>query len=132
MNGVHDLGGMHGFGSIVREVNEPLFHAPWEARVFGIAELSDDFFNIDAFRHGIERMEPAHYLRAPYYERWQTTLATNLIEGGFLTAAEWDARTELLGQQPEVTLPRPDPASVHLPPRAKVSVPRLMPRFAVG
>src|SRR5215218_3394909 len=106
MNGVHDLGGMHGFGPIVREANEPRFHAPWEARVFGIAELSDDFFNIDAFRYGIERMEPAHYLRAPYFERWLTSLERNLVENGFLSGDELDARTEYFRQHPEATLPR--------------------------
>src|SRR5687767_1912563 len=30
MNGVHDMGGMHGFGPVVREENEPLFHGEWE------------------------------------------------------------------------------------------------------
>ena len=68
MNGVHDMGGMHGFGPIVREANEPLFHAAWEARVFGIEELSDDFFNIDAFRlwnraHGAGALSTGAVLR---------------------------------------------------------------------
>ena len=72
MNGVHDMGGMHGFGPIVREENEPLFHAAWEARVRAMVVVarSRGYFNIDAFRYGIERMDPAHYLRAPYFERW--------------------------------------------------------------
>ena len=133
MNGVHDLGGMHGFGPIVREVNEPLFHAPWEARVFGIAELSDDFFNIDAFRHGIERMEPAHYLRAPYYERWLATVELNLIEGGFLTGEELDARTELLRERPEGALPRGTAvAAVPQAPEQGSDAPIPVSRFAVG
>jgi len=133
MNGVHDLGGMHGFGPIVREVNEPLFHAPWEARVFGIAELSDDFFNIDMFRHGIERMEPAHYLRAPYYERWLATVELNLIEGGFLTGEELDARTELLRERPEGALPRGTAvAAVPQAPEHGSDAPLPVSRFAVG
>ena len=72
MNGVHDLGGMHGFGPIEREEAEPLFHSEWESRVRAIAGLAIDgqYYNADAFRHGIERMAPAHYLRATYYERW--------------------------------------------------------------
>lgn len=36
MNGVHDLGGMHGFGPVVREHDEPVFHSEWEKRVFGM------------------------------------------------------------------------------------------------
>ncbi len=37
MNGVHDMGGMHGLGSLVPEPNEPVWHAPWEARVYAMA-----------------------------------------------------------------------------------------------
>jgi nitrile hydratase len=87
MNGVHDMGGMHGFGPIVREENEPLFHAAWEARVRAMVVVarSRGYFNIDASRYGIERMDPAHYLRAPYFERWLASMELNLIEGGFLT-----------------------------------------------
>ena len=36
MNGVHDLGGMQGFGPVEREENEPVFHAPWEAAMLAI------------------------------------------------------------------------------------------------
>ena len=35
MNGLHDLGGMDGFGAIERETDEPVFHEQWEGRVFG-------------------------------------------------------------------------------------------------
>jgi nitrile hydratase beta subunit len=134
MNGVHDLGGMQGFGPIVREVNEPLFHAPWEARVCAVAELtmSRDYFNIDAFRHGIERMEPAHYLRAPYYERWLATTELNLIEGGFLTGEELNARTELLRKHPEAKLPRSAVATMTEAPEKSPDSPLPISRFALG
>lgn len=90
MNGVHDMGGMHGFGPIVREETEPLFHAEWEARVRAIMNLAmvDGLFNLDAFRFGIEQMAPADYLRAPYYERWLTSVTRNLIHNGYLTSDE--------------------------------------------
>ena len=102
MNGVHDMGGMHGFGPIVREENEPLFHAPWEGRVRAMVTLTRErgYYNIDAFRHGIERMTPVHYLRAPYFERWLASMEVNLIEHGFLTSDELDVRTDYLRQQP--------------------------------
>ena len=51
-------------------------------------------------------MDPAHYLRAPYFERWLASMELNLIEGGFLTGEELDARTELLREHPEGALPR--------------------------
>lgn len=101
MNGVHDLGGMHGFGPIVREENEPLFHAEWEAHVCAMTNLAGHrghgYFNIDQFRHGIERMAPAEYLRATYWERWLASLERNLIEQGLITHEELQARTTSLG-----------------------------------
>jgi len=61
MDGIHDLGGMHGFGPVVREQNEPPFHAPWEATMVAISHAvggrGQNLLNIDEFRHGIERMD---------------------------------------------------------------------------
>jgi nitrile hydratase len=37
MNGIHDMGGMQDMGPIEAEKNEPVFHAPWEARVYAMA-----------------------------------------------------------------------------------------------
>ena len=38
MDGIHDMGGMHGFGPIVREENEPIYSTiRWESRVLAIA-----------------------------------------------------------------------------------------------
>ena len=66
MNGVHDMGGMHGLGPIAPEQNEPVFHAPWEGRVFALlpATLAWERWPGDAFRQEIERMPAADYLRA--------------------------------------------------------------------
>jgi nitrile hydratase subunit beta len=90
MNGVHDLGGMDGFGSVQVEEHEPVFHHAWERRVFGMtfAAAAQRLSNTDAFRHAIERMEPTHYLGSSYYEHWLTGLATLLVERGVLTRAE--------------------------------------------
>src|SRR5512145_1680505 len=87
MDGVHDLGGMHGFGPVEREANEPPFHAPWEATVVAImrAARAAGLYNIDEFRHGIERMEPAHYLGSPYFEHWLDGIARILAEKGVVT-----------------------------------------------
>ena len=137
MNGVHDLGGMHGFGPIVREANEPLFHATWAEHVHTLGELSLDnrYFTVDALRYGIERMEPAHYLRAPYFERWLASIEFNLIENGFLTGEELDARTAFYRQHPEAAPPR-GAESAFLPSardgQPDPSLPVPSPRFAVG
>ncbi|MGH2560963.1 MAG: nitrile hydratase subunit beta [Thermomicrobiales bacterium] len=137
MNGVHDLGGMHGFGPIAREVDEPVFHAEWEAHVLALQRLivGQGYFHLDAFRYGIERMDPAHYLRSTYYERWLTTIEHNLIQTGILTPEELDARTEYLRSHPDAAPSRPD--NVAPPAQSRTYgehplLPQLTPRFAVG
>jgi nitrile hydratase subunit beta len=91
VNGVHDLGGMHGFGPVVREDNEPVFHADWERRIFGLSLAAGFGGNLDQARHAIERMPPDRYLASTYYERWLYSLETRLIEKGLVTRAELEA-----------------------------------------
>lgn len=94
MNGVHDMGGMHGFGPVVREENEPVFHAEWERRAFALtlAMAAWRRWNLDMTRFWRERMPPADYLRASYYERWLWGLERLLVEKGFVTPAELERR----------------------------------------
>ena len=94
MNGVHDLGGMHGMGPINPEPNEPVFHAEWERRMFGVmmATFAGGHYNVDQFRHGIERMDPAEYLRSSYYEHWLHTVETLLLEKGVSAREELEAK----------------------------------------
>jgi nitrile hydratase beta subunit len=101
MNGIHDLGGMHGFGSIEPEPDERVFHEPWERRVFGMmmATFAGGQFNVDQFRHAIERMTPAHYLESSYYEHWLAALETLLVENGALTRDELEARRRALTKE---------------------------------
>jgi nitrile hydratase len=70
MNGIHDMGGMEGFGKVIREENEPVFHHAWERRMYGIGVLTGFLVNPDEFRHAIERISPRDYLGLSYYERW--------------------------------------------------------------
>jgi nitrile hydratase len=90
MDGVHDLGGRQGFGRIRYAPGAPAFHAAWEKRVnalYGLA-VRHGIFNMDEYRHAIERMRPRHYLSASYYERSLTSLATLLVEKGVVTHEE--------------------------------------------
>jgi nitrile hydratase beta subunit len=93
MDGVHDLGGMHGFGPI--EVDEESFHEAWERTVFAIDRIlrSQRVYNVDEKRHAIERMAPAEYLAATYFERWLVSLQTLLTERGVVTETELADRT---------------------------------------
>jgi nitrile hydratase subunit beta len=90
MNGVHDLGGMHGFGPVNREHNEPVFHSEWEKRVFGmvLTAMGRRVCNVDEFRRAIEHMPPAGYLAATYYEKWLHALESLLVEKGVATREE--------------------------------------------
>lgn len=90
MNGVHDMGGMHGMGPVAIEKDEPVFHADWEARVYALQRASGFHgrWNIDMSRFSRERMPPAVYLAATYYERWLFGLETLLVEQGLVTAQE--------------------------------------------
>jgi len=90
MNGIHDLGGMHGFGAVIREADEPVFHAEWERRMFAmmLAMLPRRAYNVDEFRRSLERMPPAAYLEASYYERWLFAFESLMVEKGAATRDE--------------------------------------------
>jgi nitrile hydratase len=93
MDGVHDLGGRQGFGRIRYRAGAPAFHAAWEKRVnalYGMA-VRRGIFNMDEYRHAIERMAPRHYLSASYYERSLTSLATLCVEKGVVTREELES-----------------------------------------
>ena len=90
MNGVHDMGGMHGFGPVIHEPNEPVFHAPWEARVRGMVQLIGAWRlgNIDSGRHSLERLPPVDYLRYSYFEKWFDALVNRMLDAGQITPDE--------------------------------------------
>lgn len=94
MDGMHDLGGRQGFGPVRHSPDAAVFHEDWEKRInalYGLA-VRLGIFNMDEYRHAIERMEPRHYLSAGYYERTLTSLATLCVEKGVLTQAELEER----------------------------------------
>ena len=90
MDGIHDLGGLQGFGPVRVEPAEPVFHAPWEARVFALSAAAPFAvpWSDDDFRPAIEALEPAHYLRSSYYEKWFAALRRLLLERGAVSEAE--------------------------------------------
>jgi nitrile hydratase beta subunit len=96
MDGMHDLGGKQGFGPVRYTLDAPAFHAAWERRVNALYShaVRLGIFNMDEYRHAIERMEPRHYLTASYYERSLTSLATLCVEKGVIPKAELDERAQ--------------------------------------
>jgi nitrile hydratase len=110
MNGIHDMGGMHGFGPVVTEQNEPKFHAEWEKGVFSLFPqlAGQGLFNLDEFRHAIERMGADHYLESSYYEHWLGCFELLLTEKGVIDKDELRKRASQLKEDPEA-YPRPRP-----------------------
>jgi nitrile hydratase beta subunit len=90
VNGIHDLGGMHGLGPIAPEKSEPVFHQPWEARVYAMVRAMGAWrkWNIDASRFQREQIPPAEYLRMSYYEKWLAGLCELMVAKGLVTSAE--------------------------------------------
>lgn len=102
MDGIHDLGGKHGHGAVIREDREPAFHERWEAAVFAIvaaAQQAGAYNNVDRFRHAIERIEPVAYLWHTYYGRWLGGIETLLVEADLVTSEEITARANKLGAE---------------------------------
>ena len=118
MDGVHDVGGMHGFGPVEREQDESVFHGAWEAAVVAMMRAGGrrGVYNIDEFRHGIERMDPAHYLASSYYEHWLDGITRIFLEKGVVGAEELAARTEFFRARPEL----PAAAALSGPPPPRV------------
>jgi nitrile hydratase beta subunit len=112
MNGIHDMGGMDGFGPVMREEHEPVFHSRWEARLFGLLAACRRTGNADEFRHAIERIPAPRHLNSSYYERWLDALQILLIEKGMLS------RDELLARGADPPIPAQAPMRLKpMPPR---------------
>jgi nitrile hydratase beta subunit len=93
MDGVHDMGGMDGFGKVEPEPNEPVFHAPWEGRALALNRAMGyaGLWTIDQTRFAIEKFPPVFYLSASYYKKWAVRLETMLIDRGLIGADEMAA-----------------------------------------
>ncbi|HTC31762.1 MAG TPA: nitrile hydratase subunit beta [Bryobacteraceae bacterium] len=135
MNGVHDLGGLQDMGPVRHEKGEPVFHAPWEGRIYGIDRSLRLIgkWNLDAWRHQIELLPPADYFRMTYYERWLQINEQLAVKHGLVT-------------QKEIETGAPDPGSAKATPALTAAVaalhlgrdipsshdPKVPPQFKVG
>jgi nitrile hydratase beta subunit len=105
MNGVHDMGGMDGFGPVQPQPNEPVFHAPWEGRVFALTRALGyaGLWTTDFSRARQEKLPPATYLAASYYQRWELGFENLLVDHDLVTPEELAAGQSLSPGKP---LPR--------------------------
>jgi nitrile hydratase subunit beta len=86
MNGVHDMGGMQGFGPVEPEENEPVFHAPWEGRALAMNRTMGalGLWNIDIGRFSREQLPPEVYLGSSYYRKWILGLEDLVVQYGLV------------------------------------------------
>ena len=93
MDGIHDMGGMHGFGLIDTKADDQAFHAEWEGRVFAmnLAMMAATDQSLDAGRAGIESLPPLDYLALPYFGRWLNALCLSLEASGVFTKEQMQA-----------------------------------------
>ncbi len=90
MNGAQDLGGMMGFGAVIPEDDEPLFHDAWEKRAFALtlAMGATGTWTLDASRHARETLPPAQYLSSSYYQIWLAGLEKLCLTNGLISEDE--------------------------------------------
>jgi nitrile hydratase len=134
MNGIHDMGGMHGFGRVAAEPNEPVFHQRWQGRVYGMVQALRRG-NIDAGRHSIERLDPVAYLEHGYYGRWLAAFERGLVRLGILAPGDVEARMKTRRRRkPRTTAGRSDRTRVAWTPVATSFAREVgtAPAFAVG
>jgi nitrile hydratase subunit beta len=107
VNGIHDMGGMHGMGPIVRDPDERPFHEPWEGRAWGLIRAMGAFRGPGRrknFRYEHEILSPVDYLRMKYYERFIHIMVMHLLEDRVITQTELDSG-------------KPDPGTTRTTPR---------------
>jgi nitrile hydratase beta subunit len=133
MNGIHDMGGMHGMGPIRPEKNEPVFHARWEGRVLAMIRAIGATGRLrGASRPSIESIPPVEYLRMSYYERFFAALIDRMIASDMVTRAEVNTGKPATGSAKAVPALRPGEAAL-LPFRvAGDTKAEVVPRFHVG
>jgi nitrile hydratase len=130
VNGIHDMGGMHGMGRIEYAPDEPVFHEPWERRVWGLIRSVGAYGRgrWGSSRYDLERMPPAEYLRS-YYERWFLMLVNRLLRSELITPEE--LASGKADPTRTASAPLPAPARPLSAPAARVEA-QHKPAFRIG
>ena len=114
MDGIHDMGGQYGWGSVAVDPDEAVFAEPWEGKAFALGAMSAGLSgtNLDAFRHALERLHPLDYLSDGYYGRWLACAELLLVDSGVLPPGAVEARArnivgETVAEPGDVELKKP-------------------------
>ena len=111
MDGIHDVGGMDGFGAVDTTESGDTFDEEWEGVAYAafVAGIGSGTFGLDEFRHAVERIPPADYLNSSYYDRWVRAITRLFVENGVLDPGAVRERTAAFAAG-EATVPgRTDP-----------------------
>jgi len=133
VNGIHDMGGMHGLGEIGYSPGDPAFHSTWEVRVHALVTALAPYGKWRALRPEIEAIPAADYLRMSYYERWLAALIESIAKSGLASRAEIELGTAQPGTErsvPALTAETARAAALATP-RTELAG-RVEPRFRVG
>src|SRR5438552_6811839 len=135
MNGIHDMGGMQDMGPIRYEKNEPVFHEPWEGRVYVIRRAMGAWkkWTTDHARHEIEKLPPSDYLRMSYYERWLVSTENLIVNAALITRDELESGKPAAGSAKATPpLKSADMQTVHEPTKVTRHHANLKPQFKLG
>ena len=137
MDGIADMGGTEGWGPThPPRVDEPAFPEPWQGRAFALALLSTRLagWNLDAFRHALERLDRTAYLADGYFGRWLNAAELMLTESAVLAPRAIQTRARNLRGERVEEPPVPEPAKPDYAPTAEGSLRTVdaAPAFAVG
>ena len=90
MDGIHDMGGMQGFGHVKPDTDTSNYVEEPGSRILGVDQASTKPIEIDLarWRYLIECMPPSEYLTTPYYSRWYTAVAIFYLSAGIVTLNE--------------------------------------------
>ncbi len=133
MNGIHDMGGMHGVGEIGYRRDDPAFHSAWEVRVHALATALAAYGKWRALRPELEAIPAAEYLRMSYYERWLAALTEAVAKSGLASRveiADGNAEPGIERSVPALTAATARTATLATP-REELAI-RVEPRFRVG
>ena len=107
MNGGQDLGGIHGFGPVRPERDEPVFHHHWEQRAFAVTVALGMLgrWNIDMSRYYRENRDPVDYLSSTYYELWLKGVERLAVDQGLISEQELASGRVLSKRDPAIQPP---------------------------
>jgi nitrile hydratase subunit beta len=137
LDGIADLGGTAGWGPVrPPRRDEPVFAEPWNARAFALTLLAIRVagWNVDAFRHAVERLDRGAYLDDGYFGRWLNATELMLTDSAILAPGAVEARARALRGEQVREPPAPEPHRPDHAPTAPGSLRTVEapPAFAVG